>query len=337
MANAHLVVDELVDLTALRDQELLDFSLLKTVGKFLTPSGMQLLTLDTKARPLLQIAYRHDKYLLNRDQISLAEEVTTAIERIGMARDGEFTHPCAEGFLVAYALHASRSSRSYLVVEVSEPVSKLNAHLVSGLLQIYRNFCNLLEESQRDPLTGLANRKSFDDRLQRAFSQQPLPDEVPEERRAQPGRELWLAMIDIDNFKAVNDRFGHLYGDEVLLLMAQLMTGLFREGDLVFRFGGEEFVVILRCEGQAACRVCLERFRRAVEERTFPQIGVVTVSIGVARLARDVFPVTLLDYADQALYHSKKSGKNRVTFFDDLLAAGLASVKEVVDGGVTLF
>ena len=144
-------------------------------------------------------------------------------------------------------------------------------------------------------------------------------------------------MIDIDHFKSVNDRFGHLYGDEVLVLLAQVLKKCFRRDDLMFRFGGEEFVLLIRCPDRDTCRMTLERFRTAVEARDFPQVGRVTVSIGAVQFSRDTFPVTLLNYADQALYGSNGAGRNRVTFFEDMLSSGAAKVEDVKAGGVELF
>ena len=90
--------------------------------------------------------------------------------------------------------------------------------------------------------------------------------------------KFWLAMVDIDHFKQVNDNFGHLIGDEVLLLVAQLLKGSFRAHDRVYRFGGEEFIVVLRCDNHEAAAAALERFRLRMEANDFPQAGRITAS-----------------------------------------------------------
>ena len=101
-----------------------------------------------------------------------------------------------------------------------------------------------------------------------------------DKRNVQDNSTHWLAVSDIDFFKRVNDDFGHLYGDEVLLLMANIMRETFRGTDILFRFGGEEFVIVLRSTNQQGAHQALERFRITVEEYDFPQVGNVTISIG---------------------------------------------------------
>ena len=124
---------------------------------------------------------------------------------------------------------------------------------VAGRLQaIFMNMLALLDYSEVDTLTGLLNRKTFDDYLLRILSSLSGSDDtrlaslrLPSRRQPNPeGLDHWLAVIDIDHFKRVNDNFGHLIGDEVLLLVATMMTNSFRTHDKLFRFGGEEFIVL---------------------------------------------------------------------------------------------
>jgi diguanylate cyclase (GGDEF)-like protein len=98
-----------------------------------------------------------------------------------------------------------------------------------------------------------------------------------------------LAIIDIDNFKSVNDNFGHLYGDEILIQLAQIIRSSFRDEDLKFRFGGEEFVILLKASSIEACKHTLERFRQNVASQDFPTVGQVTVSIGSVQFTQDQF------------------------------------------------
>lgn len=195
-----------------------------------------------------------------------------------------------------------------------------------------------MTEGQTDQLTGLYNRKTFDDSINKVFGLIPIEDDkYPGDRRAEKPCGYWLVMVDIDHFKVVNDRFGHLFGDEVLVLLAQMMMSMFREEDMIFRFGGEEFVFVLRSPDQSCCHVALERFRTAVENREFPQVGTITISLGACRMSREIFSATLLDYADKALYYSKHNGRNRLTFFEDLVAAGLEAEENIVPGEITFF
>ena len=147
--------------------------------------------------------------------------------------------------------------------------------------------------------------------------------------------QQWLAVVDIDHFKQVNDRFGHLYGDEVLILLANILRTSFRSHDRVFRFGGEEFVVLLRSTTLATAHRVFNRFRLAVQEYAFPQVGNVTVSLGFVSTTRGS-PVEILGQADQALYYAKEHGRNQVCFYDDLIASGQLAAK-VANDDVELF
>ncbi len=199
-------------------------------------------------------------------------------------------------------------------------------HMISGIVSVYRNFQNLLDYSERDSLTGLLNRKTFDDQLARMLH---TPDAgalmpgLPERRHHGAEEKQWLAVVDVDHFKGVNDRFGHLYGDEVLILVANLLQSSFRAQDRVFRFGGEEFVVLLRSTTLDNARKIIDRFRLDVETHEFPQVGRVTVSVGFTSIRAADSPVVTLGHADQALYFAKANGRNRACYYEELVASGL--------------
>jgi diguanylate cyclase (GGDEF)-like protein len=198
---------------------------------------------------------------------------------------------------------------------------------IDGILGVYRNFRNLLDYSERDSLTGLLNRKTFDDRLARMLhsspGHEPCPPGLPERRQPHEPEQQWLAVVDVDHFKAVNDRFGHLYGDEVLILIANLLQSSFRAQDRVFRFGGEEFVVLLRSTTLENAQKIIERFRTNVEQHPFPQVGQVTVSVGFVSINAFESPVVTLGRADQALYYAKSNGRNRACHYAELVSSGV--------------
>ena len=207
--------------------------------------------------------------------------------------------------------------------------------LVERLLQIYSNHLALLDYGELDGLTGLMNRKAFDDH----FSQL-----IDEQRRlaAQRGvadveRTCWLALVDIDHFKSINDRFGHLLGDEVLALAARLMQRSFRRVDRLFRCGGEEFAIMLHDLTAEEAEQSLEQFRAGYAAFPFPQVEKVTASLGFTRVSLTDNLPTAFGRADRALYYSKQNGRNRVSCYDDLLAAGLLDEKNVVLNDVELF
>lgn len=212
-------------------------------------------------------------------------------------------------------------------IEVTNPTPYGSAALdmIEGILSVYRNCRSILDYSERDSLTGLLNRKTFDEKFSKMLSASTL-NSAPqdrEERRHQNTAcvEQWLAVVDIDHFKRVNDQFGHLYGDEVLILVANLLRSSFRSQDRVFRFGGEEFVVLLRSTTLEQAHMIFERFRSRVEQHNFPQVGQVTVSLGFTRISTES-PVVILGHADQALYYAKANGRNRVYHYEELVSAG---------------
>jgi len=214
-------------------------------------------------------------------------------------------------------------------------IDEAQIEVAERLQAIFMNMLALLDYSEVDTLTGLLNRKTFDDYLLRILSSLSGNDDtrleslrLPSRRQPNPeGLDHWLAVIDIDHFKRVNDNFGHLIGDEVLLLVATMMTNSFRTHDKLFRFGGEEFIVLLKPNTGEDARRIFDRFRTAIEARDFPQVGHVTVSIGYAAIALGDQPSVILDNADNALYWAKEHGRNQVASYAELFAAGQFSSK----------
>ncbi|MBF0099177.1 MAG: sensor domain-containing diguanylate cyclase [Magnetococcales bacterium] len=170
-----------------------------------------------------------------------------------------------------------------------------------------------------DVLTGLRNRQSFDDIIDSVY--QKL------QKHTRRGNDVWqnqafLAILDIDHFKKVNDTYGHLIGDEVLVTFAHLMEQTFRGEDFVFRFGGEEFVVLLVNLTEEQAFAALDRFRQTVDNHAFPQVNHVTVSQGAIEIISSEMPGTLMEKADKALYFAKQNGRNQVRFYQTLVNEG---------------
>jgi len=228
-----------------------------------------------------------------------------------------------------YSLHplfGHASADGILVLEHAPGVTE-EAPVVNGLLSIYQNFVKLIDDAHRDTLTGLLNRKTFEDDIRKLLTRHGDPgDAVPmlgERRKSLPDSQNYLAVLDIDHFKRVNDQFGHLYGDEVLLLFSRLMFKGFRRYDQLFRFGGEEFAVVLhQCTPEGATN-CLERFRESVAQFSFPQVGTVTVSIGYVTISDQDVPASVVGNADAALYYSKNNGRNQTNRYETLKQRGL--------------
>ena len=211
--------------------------------------------------------------------------------------------------------------------------------LVDGFARIYANYTALLSESERDKLTGLYNRRNFERHLQRLLRQREQVQQAvkPGGDTSPPaGTQVWLAIFDIDHFKRINDSYGHIYGDEVILLLAQQMRTSFRQHDVLFRFGGEEFVILFGATDEATVHAVLERFRRHIAEHVFPQVGHITVSIGYARVGSHDYPATVLDRADKALYFAKENGRNSTYGYESLSQRGVLG-RAMAAGTIDLF
>lgn len=154
-----------------------------------------------------------------------------------------------------------------------------------------------------DGLSGLMNRRAFDELLE---------DELRgAERRREP---IALLLIDLDRFKSINDRFGHLMGDEVIRRVSQLLCVNTRAADAVARYGGEEFVMLLRGMRLEQAESIAERLRTQIEAMAgLPDSIRVTASIGIAMKDADDTVASLMERSDQALYFSKRAGRNRVS------------------------
>lgn len=233
------------------------------------------------------------------------------VPSLGPDRAGACTHVFSLGTLAGVA-------RLIVVEGPLDTPGEVQA--LGALMGICANCFGLLDKFERDPLTGLLNRQSFDYRFEDLllrFRDNP--------RRSYPDARPWLAIADIDHFKRINDTHGHLFGDEILLLFSRVMRESFRFDDLLFRYGGEEFIVILNNTDAGGAAGALERFRRAVEGFDFPRgalagsgtaAGRVTVSLGWVGIRVQEMPVNLLHKADRALYRAKDLGRNRIVGYE---------------------
>ncbi len=227
----------------------------------------------------------------------------------------------------------------FLVFEMQEADSKFNQaksqifHDIYCLSQIYANHQEMISLNDKDALTGLYNRKAYDRYMTRFMNISSLKKNSPKKAESS-----CLAILDIDHFKRVNDTFGHLYGDEVLLHFSQQMQVIFREDDLLFRYGGEEFIVILNTVDIDAAVLALHRYRKHIEAYHFPQVGHIMVSIGVTKIKSELLQTEIVDQADHALYYVKTQGRNNVACYDTLVKQGHIQALESKDtGDVELF
>lgn len=165
----------------------------------------------------------------------------------------------------------------------------------------------LFEQARVDPLTGLQSRRKFNEDIEEVFPQ-----------ILQGSGAFSLIMCDVDNFKLYNDNYGHLAGDEVLRLVGETLKRSLRTDDRVYRYGGEEFVLLVRSNSVEAGRVSAERFRAVIEAMRIPHCGnnagIITISMGLAHVesGQNYSIGQWIDQADKALYEAKRRGRNQV-------------------------
>jgi diguanylate cyclase (GGDEF)-like protein len=156
-------------------------------------------------------------------------------------------------------------------------------------------------------------------------------------RKRTMGATSWLAMVDIDHFKKINDSYGHVCGDEVLLLLAQKMRQYFRSSDLIFRFGGEEFVLVFEPCDHDSIKAKIEKFMELIRSTHFPFVKTMSVSIGMSRISPYDFPITVLEQADKALYYAKENGRDQLCFYEQLIEQQLIAQQNDESNDIDLF
>ena len=183
-------------------------------------------------------------------------------------------------------------------------LSLLVTQLRESDFEIRKKNEELTRLATRDPLTDCLNRRSYFE----AF-------ETQWEGASRYGYPLSAIMVDIDHFKLINDNHGHAVGDEVLRQVAASLNSTARESDLVCRYGGEEFAILLPHTSIDEASVAADKFRQAIESLQFPQLTL-TASLGVSTTGLgSTDPQTLLDEADRCLYFAKRNGRNQVSRF----------------------
>jgi diguanylate cyclase (GGDEF)-like protein len=341
------VVEHLAELTGFRDRDLLDGTLAGALHDLLRPDSVAIFR--TVGEPGRQ--HWITRARMGRDDTAAdAEPLWTEIESLPaleakpeharcLAGEGAIEVPGSTASALTttlFPINAEREVIGVLEVQSAQPLEANELRFVSSVLRVYRNFQSLLDYSERDTLTGLLNRKTFDECFLRVAVPGSVPAAPAPTRRTSPLTCACLAVIDIDHFKRVNDTYGHLIGDEVLLLLSRLMRGSFRHHDQLFRFGGEEFVVLMRCATLADAGAAFERLRASVERYVFPRVGQISVSIGYTELHASDTPTGCFERADKAVYFVKQNGRNQVHDHAALVAAGHLQ-NESLAGDVELF
>ena len=203
--------------------------------------------------------------------------------------------------------------------------------VLENILKISNNQLKLVKQKDTDYLTGLLNRQA----LSRALAK--VSSDSDSGCRRNGFSYSRLAIFDIDHFKDVNDRFGHMIGDEVLILFSRMLKQEMRFHDLKFRFGGEEFIILMREVDEEKAMMLLERIRANVESRVFPIVGRITVSAGFAGIHPEEHSTVIIDRADRALYYAKNHGRNMVCSYEDLVQKKLIEPVRINPPQVIIF
>ena len=250
-----------------------------------------------------------------------------------------------QGFAGDVHQYGSRLKHLLTQVDKSDEIRRLSSELndqglLAELLQaneLLRNRLHTAEESLAekakevqdylsqaltDPLTQLPNRRAFEDEFARRFAQW--------QRYSTP---LSLVIVDVDHFKKINDQHGHLAGDQILKAMSRRLKKMVRESDMLVRFGGEEFAVVMPCSnvtdaGLAALRLC--QMIAQQKEDSAGQALEVTISCGAAQAVGGDTMTALIQRADQALYAAKSYGRNCAFYHDGVQAKHVGSAEPVL-------
>jgi len=340
------LIDHLAELTGFRDRDVLDVTLVGAMKDLL--------------RPLSVAIYRHVGEIgaqrwLTRARLSESEPIAAAdsawaefdslpaleshpLRQGAMATQEPMHGVVDDSHVTVFPLATDHDVVGVLEIETAAPLDEASRRMVCSVLRIYRNFQGLLDYSERDTLTGLLNRKTYDEAFLKVSGEslRAVDPRHDGRRVSNATAEVWLGVIDIDHFKRVNDTHGHLIGDEVLLLLSRLMRGSFRFHDRLYRFGGEEFVVLMRCASERDAANALERLRTHTESYAFPQVGRITVSIGFTRVRPGDTPNGAFERADKAIYYAKQHGRNQVVSHSDLVARGILA-ETAKTGDIELF
>jgi diguanylate cyclase (GGDEF)-like protein len=338
------LLGQLAELTTLRDRSALDHALVNTLNQWLEPDSLGVYRLvgpPSNERWLTSAWMERGVFIPQGHQASLDLEELPSIGQFPQRQLALQQHQSVAGdttHVRVYPLRAQTTNGG--VVEICSPaLNEETRPLITAVLALYQNFLGLLDYGERDALTDLLNRKTFDGTFLKATNAhfETPNSRTPERRQTAEIGSYWLAMLDIDHFKQVNDNFGHLIGDEVLLLLARLMRDSFRFHDQLYRFGGEEFVVLMYCAETGHAQAALERLRQNTEAHNFPQVGHITVSIGFTEVLVGDTPSAAFERADKAVYFAKEHGRNQVFGFEALVAQGKLLEVAANVGDIELF
>ena len=255
-----------------------------------------------------------------------ADEISTSITE----KFTDFNFLPTNDYVQVFIVSGERLTNGLLI---TVNTNFINDYYVNTLLSGYNHQAFLLKNKETDSLTGLLNRQSLDAKLSKLYKNLKFQNRMRDKTT-----QYSFAMLDIDFFKSVNDKFGHIYGDEVLLLFSKIMKETFRDNDLLFRYGGEEYAVLLNDANSEQAELALNRFRTNIEKFNFPMGNELTISIGHCEFNNDIPLSSIIERADKALYYSKENGRNQVNEFKNLLKQNkIKDINIIDDGDIEIF
>ena len=328
--NAHAVIESLVNLTEQRDELPLLRSLLEAILDML-PGAQAVLIWMVPGTERGQWIQDEACLLPNQPMFPITDWLLAESAGLSMEMPVKKVEQAQQSYLIS-SLGIQEGRRKAIVIRQSEWIAT-DLEIAQGMIKIHANYARLLFDSERDTLTGLYNRKKLEQKLGEILAAR----NSGYNREGDQGKQDYLAVFDIDHFKRVNDNYGHLIGDEVLLIFAGLVRGALRDQDWVFRYGGEEFVALVKGVTAEVIVTILERIRARIQNHAFPQVGQVTVSIGFSPIADQALPPHIFEEADKALYYAKEHGRNQVCDYRALLGSGEIEPEERISGSVELF
>lgn len=261
----------------------------------------QVLQMSLDLEELLESFFQHSRELIHYSGINYRHP----LQAIDLQLGKQAVHSCD------YRLHTADGNLGEITFSGAKRFRESDLSQIESLLGILtyplRNalrYREALQTALTDPLTGVGNRVAMDNAMRREIQ---LVERY--------NYDISLLVIDIDHFKQVNDTYGHSVGDKVLQEVAATIESVSRTTDMTFRYGGEEFVVILSKTNAQGAAIIAERIRQFIERLTIPfeKSGVnTTISIGIGTLQKNQPLTDLFDQADKALYRAKHQGRNRV-------------------------
>ncbi|WP_286235466.1 GGDEF domain-containing protein [Thalassotalea sediminis] len=341
------ILDSIVELTNSTDSDQFSYSILATLAQLVPNASIALFQYSTTL-------YEHEKQVITlktnvlndgKTDFTWGENVDKATltcvrEHASMQKE-PIQYRCKHNRHHLFVPIFINQKLAYVIdVSILSNIA-LYRDTIVAISKVCQNFYAILACSETDTLTGLNNRRTYDNRLSLMLEEQHKSHKNNMQnnrgvRQINEHQQSWLAVVDIDFFKRVNDKYGHIYGDEVLLVLAQLMNECFRGNDLLFRFGGEEFVIIFEPISKQGAESILEKFRLNVASHEFPMVGSISISCGYAQISKHDHPKSVFDRADKALYYAKEHGRNQIQNYEHLVEIGEIS-NFVEEGDIDLF